>query len=193
MSENNGSVGAVIILLLNAFEQSAILTASYVICKASILEKAPEREGTPLQPIFKGKELFLKCQKFKIPFKCVIWWVWFDLSVWAHGQSLQSSHMHCMMGSPAIILCLCCKLPFVTIAHYLTLQDIKMLRKIEEPCLRFSHHIVEWNNIIMMNYDVAKTSGNYNTLVPICTNNGKQSQSYLDLLAIHFTELILGS
>ncbi len=36
MSETNGSVGAVIILLLNAFEQSAILTVSYVICKASI-------------------------------------------------------------------------------------------------------------------------------------------------------------
>ena len=34
MSETNGSVGAVIILLLNAFEQSAILTVSYVICKA---------------------------------------------------------------------------------------------------------------------------------------------------------------
>ncbi len=36
MSETNVSVGAVIILLLNAFEQSAILTVSYVICKASI-------------------------------------------------------------------------------------------------------------------------------------------------------------
>ena len=34
MSETNDSVGAVIILLLNAFEQSAILTVSYVICKA---------------------------------------------------------------------------------------------------------------------------------------------------------------
>ncbi len=36
ISETNDSVGAVIILLLNAFEQSAILTVSYVICKASI-------------------------------------------------------------------------------------------------------------------------------------------------------------
>ncbi len=36
MSETNGSVGAVIILLLNAFEHSAILPVSYVICKASI-------------------------------------------------------------------------------------------------------------------------------------------------------------
>ena len=35
-SETNGSVRAVIILLLNAFEQSAILTVSYVICKASM-------------------------------------------------------------------------------------------------------------------------------------------------------------
>ena len=34
MSETNGSVGAVIILLLNAFDQPAILTVSYVICKA---------------------------------------------------------------------------------------------------------------------------------------------------------------
>ncbi len=31
VSETNGNVGAVIILLLNAFEQSAILTVSYVI------------------------------------------------------------------------------------------------------------------------------------------------------------------
>ncbi len=36
MSEMNGSLGAVIIVLLNAFEHSAILTVSYVICKASI-------------------------------------------------------------------------------------------------------------------------------------------------------------
>ncbi len=36
MSETNDIIGAVIILLLNAFEQSAILTVSYVICKASI-------------------------------------------------------------------------------------------------------------------------------------------------------------
>ncbi len=36
MSETSGSVGVVIILLLNAFEQSAILTVSYVTCKASI-------------------------------------------------------------------------------------------------------------------------------------------------------------
>ena len=36
-SEANDSVGAVIILLLNAFEQSAIFTVSYVICKASIV------------------------------------------------------------------------------------------------------------------------------------------------------------
>ena len=34
MSETNDSVGAVIILLLNAFEQSTILTVSYVIRKA---------------------------------------------------------------------------------------------------------------------------------------------------------------
>ncbi len=37
MSETNGSVGVVIILLLNAFEQSAILPVSYVTCKASII------------------------------------------------------------------------------------------------------------------------------------------------------------
>ncbi len=36
MSETNGSVGAVIVLLFNAFEQSTILTVSYIICKASI-------------------------------------------------------------------------------------------------------------------------------------------------------------
>ncbi len=36
MSETNSSVGAVTIILLNAFEQSAILTVPYVICKASI-------------------------------------------------------------------------------------------------------------------------------------------------------------
>ncbi len=36
VSETNGNVGAVIIFLLNAFEQSAILTVSYV-CKASIV------------------------------------------------------------------------------------------------------------------------------------------------------------
>ncbi len=36
MSETNDSVGAVIILLLNAFEQSAILMVLYVICNACI-------------------------------------------------------------------------------------------------------------------------------------------------------------
>ncbi len=36
LSETNGSIGAVIILHLNAFEQSVILTISVVICKASI-------------------------------------------------------------------------------------------------------------------------------------------------------------
>ena len=38
----NGSVGAVITLLLNAFEQSVILRVSYVICKASIQDPVAE-------------------------------------------------------------------------------------------------------------------------------------------------------
>ncbi len=49
MSETNGSVGVVIILLLNAFEQSAILTVSYVTCKASI-------------PILDDTRLFILCR-----------------------------------------------------------------------------------------------------------------------------------